>query len=121
MQTFTPIVLRVILYLATQDPIPFNVITAIIIRLHILAMQFPSALTQEMFSAIEVGRKRLMQSLATNGTFPTSQELVLFYTIGQIYPTSDLSHVVVNPTTLFMGQVLGQMKVKSVQDLGRGL
>jgi len=60
-------------------------------------------------------------SLTSNKHFPTAQELVLFYAIGQIYPTSDLSHPIVNPTTLFMGQILSQMKVKNVQDLGRGL
>lgn len=96
-------------------------ITAIIARLHTLATQFPSALTQEIFNAIEAGRKNLGQSLTTDRVFPTAQELVLFYTIGQIYPTSDLFHVIVNPTTLFMAQILGQMKVKSIQDLARGL
>ena len=113
--------LQVILHIASQDPIPFDVITAIILRLHALATQFPSALTQEIFSAIETGRKRLRQSLASDRVFPTVQELVLFYTIGQIYPTSDLFHVIVNPTTLFMGQILGQMRIKSIHDLARGL
>jgi nucleolar protein 14 len=111
----------VILHLASRDPIPFDVITAIIVRLHALATQFPSVLTQEIFAAIEAGRKRLSQSLASDRVFPTAQELVLFYTVGQIYPTSDLFHVIVNPTTLFMAQILGQTRVKSVQDLARGL
>ena len=110
-----------ILHLAGQDSVPFNVITEIIVRLHILATQFPSALTQECFNALEAGRKRLAQSLTTNRVFPTAQDLVLLYTIGQIFPTSDLFHVVVNPATLFMGQILGQMKVKTLQDLTRGL
>ena len=121
MKTFTPIVLKVILQLAAEDAVPFYVISAIVIRLHGLATQLPSALTGEIFTAIDAGRKRLALSLTTNRVFPAAQDLVLFYTIGQIYPTSDLSHIVVNPATLFMAQILSQMKVKSIQDLGRGL
>ena len=121
LETFTPIVLRLILHLAAIHPIPFNAITDIIARLHGLATQFPSALTQEIFSAIEGSRKRLASSLTSDKIFPTAQELVLFYTIGQIYPPSDLSHPIIDPTTLFMGQILSQMRIKSVQDLGRGM
>jgi nucleolar protein 14 len=104
-----------------EDPIPLDVITSVISQLHSLATQFPSALTQEIFSFIETSRKRLALSLTSNHVFPTAQELVLFYTIGQIYPTSDRSHIIVNPATLFMGQILGQMRVRNVQDLARGL
>lgn len=104
-----------------MDPIPFSTIAAITVRLHGLAMQFPSALTSEIFTAIERGQKRMSRSFSTPQTFPTVQELILFYIIGQIYPTSDFSHVIINPTTLFMGQILGQMRVQNVQDLGRGL
>jgi hypothetical protein len=78
-------------------------------------------LTQEIFTTIEAGRKRLASSLSIDRVFPSAQDLALFYTIGQIYPTSDLFHAVVNPAALFMGQILGQMKITSVQDLGRGL
>jgi nucleolar protein 14 len=109
------------LHLVSEDPSSFNIIGGIIVRLHRLASQFPTALTQEIFTAIEAGRKRLASSLSTDRIFPSAQDLALFYTIGQIYPTSDLFHAVVNPATLFMGQILGQMNVKSVQDLGRGL
>ena len=122
MKTFTPIVLKVMLQsVAAEDVVPFDVISAIVVRLHGLATQFPSALTEEVFTAIDAGRKRLALSLTTDRVFPAAQDLVLFYTIGQIYPTSDLSHVIVNPATLFMAQILSQMKVKNVQDLGRGL
>jgi nucleolar protein 14 len=110
-----------ILHLATEDPIPFNTITEMIVRLHVLTTQFPSSLTQDIFSAIESGRKRMTSSLNSNRVFPTAQELVLFYTISQIYPTSDFSHGIVNPTTLFMSQILAQMKVQTIQDLARGL
>src|SRR5277367_3265604 len=120
-KTFTPIVLKVILQLAAEGVVPFDVISATIVRLHGLATQFPSALTEEIFTAIDAGRKRLTLSLTTDRVFPSAKDLVLVYTIGQIYPTSDLSHIIVNPTMLFMAQILSQMKVKSVQDLGRGL
>jgi hypothetical protein len=63
----------------------------------------------------------MTQSFSTGKSFPAAKDLVLIYTMGQIYPTSDLSHIIVNPTTLFIGQLLGQMKVKTGQDLGRGL
>ena len=105
----------------SEDPASFSIIGGIVVRLHKLASQFPAALTQEIFAAIEAGRKRLALSLSGHRVFPAAQDLALFYTIGQIYPTSDLFHGIVNPTTLFMGQILGQVKVTSVQDLGRGL
>ena len=113
--------LKVILQLAAEDTIPFDVISAIIVRLHGLATQFPLVLTPEIFTAIDTGRKRLTASLTTDRVFPSAQDLVLFYIIGQIYPSSDLSHIIVNPTTLFMAQILSHMKVRSVQDLGKGL
>lgn len=120
-KAFTPIVLKVILQLAKEDAIPFDIVSAILVRLHGLATQFPSALTQEVFAAIEAGRKRLAMSMTTDRAFPSAQDLVLFYVVGQVYPTSDLSHIVVNPVKLFMAQILSQMKVKSFQDLARGL
>jgi nucleolar protein 14 len=109
------------LHLVSEDPASFKIIGGVIVRLHRLAAQFPTALTQEIFTTIEAGRKRLASSLSTDRVFPSAQDLALFYTIGQIYPTSDLFHAVVNPAALFMGQILGQMKITSVQDLGRGL
>jgi nucleolar protein 14 len=110
------------LYLLSEDSLSFSTCLAVISRLHVLATQFPAALTQEVFAAIEDGRKRLLKSINTNKLdFPARQDLVLFYTIGQIYETSDLSHTIVNATTLFMGQILSQMRVRSVQELARGL
>lgn len=113
--------LKVILHLAEEDPAPLDVITSVMAHLHNLATQFPSALTQEIFSFIESSRKRLALSLASNRVFPTAQDLIFFYTVGQIYPTSDRSHIIINPTTLLMGQILGQMRIRSGQDLARGL
>jgi nucleolar protein 14 len=122
LETLTPIVLKLILSLAGQKPMPpFNTINALVVRFHGLAMQFPAVLTLEFIAALEASRKRFANSfVGEKKTFPTEQELILFYTIGQIYPPSDLVHAVVNPTMLFMGQILGQMKVKTVQDLARG-
>jgi len=121
LETLTPLVFKLILSLAAQNPLPVNAIKAIIVRLHGLTTQFPGVLTSEFFSALEASRKRFANSLAGDKVFPTAQELILFYTVGQIYPPSDLVHIIVNPTMLFMGQILGQMKVKTVQDLARGL
>ena len=121
MQTFTPLVLQLILRLALDESISFDVIHAIIVRLHGLAKQFPSALTQDFLAALEAGRKRFAASLRTDYAFPTAKELVLLYAVCQVYPTSDYSHLIVNPTILFMGQILGQMEVKNIQDLARGL
>ena len=110
------------LHLVSEDLLSFNNCLAIISRLHVLATQFPSALTQEVFTTIEDGRKRLLKSFNTaKHDFPAPQDLVLFYTIGQIYETSELSHTIVNATTLFMGQILSQMRVRSIQDVARGL
>ena len=109
------------LHLAADNSLHFNTCLAIIARLHVLATQFPSALTQEIFAAIEDGRKRLTKSINNNREFPARQDLILFYTVGQIYETSDLSHTIVNATTLFMSQILSQMRVRSIQDIARGL
>jgi nucleolar protein 14 len=121
LETLTPLVLKLILNLASQKPAPLKTIHALVVRLKGLVTQFPSVLTTEVFAALEASRKRFLNSLAGEKVFPTAQELVLFHTVGQIYPPSDLVHVIVNPTMLFMGQILGQMKIKGVQDLARGL
>ena len=122
MQTFTPLVLRLMLHVAEDDSVSFSTISAIIARLHGLATQFPAALTQEVFDAIEDGRRRLLKSTQNEvREFPARQDLILFYTVGQIYETSEFSHRIVNATTLFMGQILSQMRVRSIQDIARGL
>jgi len=121
LETLTPLVFKLILSLAAQKPLPVSAIKAVIVRLHGLATQFPGVLTPEFFSALEASRKRFANSLAGDKVFPTAQELILFYAVGQIYPPSDFVHVIVNPVMLFMGQILGQMKIKTIQDLARGL
>lgn len=59
--------------------------------------------------------------LPDSKTFPGPSELALLRLIGAIWSTSDLSHPVVTPAMLLIGQYLGQCRVRNLSDLASGL
>jgi len=54
-------------------------------------------------------------------TWPGLAELSFLRTIGLIWPTSDMNHVVISPTRLLMGAYLGLGRVRSLCDIASGL
>ena len=72
-------------------------------------------------------QKNLVRGLARGAahpdakTLPGCPELVLIRFIGGVWSTSDLSHPVVAPTVLLIGQYLAQSRIRSLSDLASGL
>jgi nucleolar protein 14 len=54
-------------------------------------------------------------------TWPGLPELVLLRVLGELWPTSDMHHVVVSPARLLMGSYLGLCKIRSFSDAASGL
>lgn len=54
-------------------------------------------------------------------TWPGLPELSLLRVIGELWPTSDLHHVVISPTRLLIGAYLGLGRVRSLTDIASGL
>lgn len=57
----------------------------------------------------------------TNSTFPDMGELAILRLIGLLWSTSDFSHPVSAPATLYMGQHLVQGRVRRLGDVAAGL
>lgn len=53
--------------------------------------------------------------------WPSFGTLLLLRAIGHIFPVTDFRHVVVTPTLIYLGQILGQAQVRSLQDIQKGL
>ncbi len=53
--------------------------------------------------------------------WPSSGTLLLLRAIGHIFPVTDFRHAVVTPALIYLGQILGQAQVRSLQDLQKGL
>ncbi|XP_072177495.1 nucleolar protein 14-like [Diadema setosum] len=53
--------------------------------------------------------------------FPSLHVLMYFKLVSVLFPTSDFRHSVVTPTMLFMGAILSQCRVRSLQDMTSGL
>jgi nucleolar protein 14 len=54
-------------------------------------------------------------------TWPGLPELVLLRILEELWPTSDMHHVVVSPARLLMGSYLGLCKIRSFSDAASGL
>ncbi|CAO3651469.1 unnamed protein product [Mucor hiemalis] len=57
----------------------------------------------------------------TSSSWPDVEDLTLLRSIGQIFSTSDLTHPIATPALLFMCHALGQCRIQTEIDIGRGL
>lgn len=97
-------------YLANQsNRPPFSVLETLIRHIHSLAKTFPVDIANSFRSHLE----EIQESRALS---PTAGDLVIFTTIGTIFPTSDHFHQVVTPAILSMGRYLGQKVPQTLSD-----
>ena len=72
-------------------------------------------------------QKNLTRGLSKGSTLPDSRtwpgtpELALLWTISHLFPTSDMSHIVVSPARLLIGAYLGLCRIRSLRDIASGL
>ncbi|KAI7887814.1 nucleolar protein 14 [Mucor mucedo] len=107
---------------STVYPLPTSVLQDLGTHVFELSQQLPEA-AAEIFTA---KLKKMHGDMAkkmkhTSSSWPDVEDLTLLRSIGQIFSTSDLTHPVATPALLFMCQALGQCRISSEIDLGRGL
>jgi nucleolar protein 14 len=127
LQTLTTIIIDHILYTTTPPSPKFNVVSGLLPHLTALTRAYPTASATHFMTKLKLMEKNLKHGLSRGAldpeskTFPGLPELALLRSIGLIWSTSDMNHVVVSPTRLLMAAYLGLGRVRSLQDLASGL
>ncbi|KAF7729989.1 nucleolar complex protein 14 [Apophysomyces ossiformis] len=111
------------LYLAsTVSPLPKEVVETLGKHVFELAQQVPMAAADTFLDKLKQMHKTMGQKLKHGSSaWPDVEDLTVLRSLGQVFSTSDLSHPVVTPATLFIGQALAQCRVQNEIDIGRGL
>lgn len=115
LETFATIILEHILYLAkTVKPFPSSTIDTLTRHLHVLTRASPQGTIPDKF-------RELVRSICEKRPLDvTPSDLILFNTIGIIFPTSDNFHPIVTPVHLALGRYLDQSTPDSLAKLARG-
>ncbi|EMR11696.1 hypothetical protein PNEG_00131 [Pneumocystis murina B123] len=119
LQTFILVLLDLILYLSEKKSVSLVTLDILSEHLRDLSYKFPEASYDAFHKKLTNARERFNQLIFSEKTksLPLIQDLVFLRIIGVIFPTSDLSHVIVTPTLLIMGQLLSQLKIISLGDI----
>ncbi|EEB08498.1 U3 snoRNP protein Nop14 [Schizosaccharomyces japonicus yFS275] len=120
LEKFAIVLVKHILYLSTQQSIPFGVINQVAQHLMRMAETYSLAIANTFRAVLTGMQKRLADSYADSEvTFPANYDLVFLNTIPSIFPTSDLKHPVVSPAMLIMAESISQSKCQTLADWTR--
>jgi nucleolar protein 14 len=114
-------------YIASREDPPFELLSALMPDIVGLTKAHPIASAATFVEKLSFMHKNLKRGLAvgplssTAKTWPGTAELTLLHITGAIWPSSDLNHAVITPARLLMATYLGLCRVRSLQDLSRGL
>ncbi|KTW29300.1 hypothetical protein T552_01255 [Pneumocystis carinii B80] len=119
LQTFIAVLLDLILYLSEKKSVSLVTLDILSEHLRDLSYKYPEASYDAFHKKLTNTRERFNQLIFSEKTksLPSIQDLIFLRIIGVIFPTSDLSHVIVTPTFLIMGQLLSQLKIISLGDI----
>ncbi|KAG0175439.1 nucleolar complex protein 14 [Apophysomyces sp. BC1015] len=107
---------------STVTPLPIETLEALGRHVFELAQQVPAAASEVFVAKLKQMHKTMGQKMKHGGSaWPDVEDLTILRSLGQVFSTSDLSHPVVTPATLFMGQTLSQCRIQNEIDIGRGL
>ncbi|KDQ08229.1 hypothetical protein BOTBODRAFT_118835 [Botryobasidium botryosum FD-172 SS1] len=127
LQTLCFVLIDHLIYAASPPAPSFSLISALVPHIFALTQSYPIPSAQAFVSKLVLMQKNLTRGL-THGslrpeakTFPGTSEISLLRMIGLVWSTSDLSHPVVAPAMLLMGQYLAQARIRSVTDMASGL
>ncbi|KAG5513499.1 hypothetical protein PMAC_000931 [Pneumocystis sp. 'macacae'] len=120
LQSFIVVLLDLILYLSEKKRASLSTLDMLSEHLRDLSTKYPEMAYNAFHKKLKSFREKLNQLLSSKKEDKLSiliQDLVLLRLIGVIFPTSDLSHVIVTPTLLIMGQLLSQLEIVSLGDI----
>ncbi|KAG8936172.1 nucleolar complex protein 14 [Tulasnella sp. 418] len=124
---FTTILIDHLAYITAPPNPSFSLLSLISPHIFSLCKSYPVEAAQAFISKLSLMQKNLVRGIShaaqVNGakTYPGTAELSILRMIGAIWSTSDLSHPVVAPAMLLMGQYLAQCRIRGLQDLASGL
>ncbi|KAG5439856.1 hypothetical protein PCANB_000138 [Pneumocystis canis] len=120
LQSFIAVLLDLILYLSEKKKASLCTLDILSEHLRDLSDKYPETSYETFYEKLKRLRGRFDQLLSSEKKIefiPLIQDLVLLRIIGTIFPTSDLSHAIIAPTLLIMGQLLSQLKIISLGDI----
>jgi len=115
------------LHVASLPNPQLSVVSGLLPHLCALTKAYPRQTAEHFTRKLTLMHKNLKRGLnhgaAENDakTWPGLPELVFLRTLGTLWPTSDMRHVVVSPARLLMGSYLGLCKIRSFVDAASGL
>lgn len=103
------------------------VINALVPQIFTLTKTYPVPSSEHFVSKLNLMQRNLTRglsrgALATDSrTWPGIAECVLLKITGMVWPTSDRSHAVTTPLALLISQYLSSCRIRSLQDIARGM
>ncbi|KAI0832695.1 Nop14-like protein [Trametes gibbosa] len=127
LQALNTVLLEHILYITTPPTPQLTLLTTLLPHVASLTKTYPIQSAEAFVEKLTLMHKNLKRGLSRGATdvdaktWPGLPELSLLRVAGQLWPTSDMNHVVISPTRLLMGSYLGLCRVRSLQDVASGL
>jgi nucleolar protein 14 len=109
---------------STVSPLPTKVLEALGQHVFEMAQQVPDAAATVFTSKVKHMQADMSKKLRLgqkSSCFPDVEDLAILRSLGQVFSTSDLHHLVATPASLLMAQALAQCPIRTEIDLGRGL
>lgn len=107
---------------STVSPLPTSVLENLGTHVYEISQQLPEVAAQIFTAKLKKMHGDMAKKMKhTSSSWPDVEDLTLLRSIGQIFSTSDLTHPIATPALLFMCQALGQCRISTEVDLGRGL
>lgn len=132
LQTLIAVLLDYILYISSQitednTAATLSTIDALVPQVFTLTKAYPLSSSEHFINKLILMQKNLTRGVAKGPqtpearTWPGVAECILLRITGLIWPTSDRSHPVTTPMSLLIGQYLSASRIRTLQDIARGL
>lgn len=104
------------------SPLPTSVLEKLGSHIFEISQQLPETAADIFTAKLKKMHGEMAKKMKhTSSSWPDVEDLTLLRSIGQIFSTSDLTHPIATPALLFMCHALGQCRIQTEIDIGRGL
>ncbi|KAH9977668.1 Nop14-like family-domain-containing protein [Lactifluus volemus] len=117
LQVLAGVLIDHILHVTSSPDPQLSVVSDLLLHIRALTNAYPRQTAEHFIRKLSLMHKNLRRGLNRSAvdcdakTWPGLPELVLLRTLGALWPTSDMHHVVVSPARLLMGSYLGLCKI----------
>ncbi|CAO3633792.1 unnamed protein product [Cunninghamella blakesleeana] len=116
---------------STISPLPTELLESLCEHIFEMAQQVSDAASDIFISKIKKMHHDMSQKIRLTGNnkkdkslsscLPDVEDITILRSLGQVFSTSDLNHLVATPASLFMAQALAQCPIQTELDIGRGI